>query len=254
LVGVATRLGGRRPAASAALQRSSDRYAPRQWDRDQILEGFLNEIGINFWKDYLLQTRKEIDLEKTEGTRILHLKILLIGAVLVLVRGPVGLAALVFLPIVMLAMDRMQLSRLHYILQRWEYLAHVVVPRLRDALADESATFFEEAVVDRNRAGFYLPTEGLVRSLLFVPALAVAGISASLLVAMISGRAGAAAYLAGECWLAFLAAISLHHPGVYRPMPTVTVAILAGLSLLLDWTVTQVTVITRLLNIVTKAA
>ena len=96
--------------------------------------GRTGNAPLDFWKDYLLRTRKEIDLEKTEGTRILHLKIILIGALLVLVKGPAGLVAFIVLPIVMLALDRMQLSRLQYILNRWEYLETSVIPRLRAAL------------------------------------------------------------------------------------------------------------------------
>ncbi|MBU2471920.1 MAG: hypothetical protein KKF20_05890 [Bacteroidetes bacterium] len=76
------------------------------------------EKQLDFYKDYLIQTRREIDLEKTEGTRILHLKIILAGALLALARGPAELLAILLLPFAMFALDHMQLSRLEYILHR----------------------------------------------------------------------------------------------------------------------------------------
>ena len=196
----------------------------------------MSDAPLQFWKDYLLQTRKEIDLEKTEGTRILHIKILLIGALLVLVRGSAGVVASLLLPIVMLALDRMQLSRLHYILHRWEYLGIVVIPRLRAALGDQEAKFFEETVLERNREGFYLRLEAQVRTLLFVPALVASAIGASLLAASVSPRSLSVVYLTGIVWMTILTSIALMKRDVYRRVPVVILAALTGFAFILDWT------------------
>lgn len=213
--------------------------------------GLTPDATLKFWQEYLLQTRKEIDLEKTEGTKILHLKILLIGALFLLLKGALGLVAIALLPIAMLALDRMQLSRLEYILHRWEYLHDHAVPELRKALG-ASARFFEESVIQRQKDHYYLPVEAMIRRLLFVPAYCAATVAAGAAVAVLVRGPEGGSYVAALLWLCVLTVPAVHNPDVYgRRWVFVTAAVVVA-ALLIDYLVmpgfSVITVIRRTLE------
>jgi hypothetical protein len=190
---------------------------------------------LSFWRDYLVQTRKEIDMEKTEGTKILHLKILLIGALFLLVKGELGLFAIALLPLAMIALDRMQLSRLQYIIHRWEYLEATAVPQLRRLLGDPSVDFFECRVMGRHRDGFYLPVEAFIRTVLFLPALAASAPAFAAAISILFGLTEGLTYLAALVWLGSLSMLSINVLEVYSRRPTLTTAVIVAIVLFGDW-------------------
>lgn len=196
--------------------------------------GLTADAVLKFWQEYLLQTRREIDLEKTEGTKILHLKILLIGALFLLLKGALGLVAIASLPLAMVALDRMQLSRLEYIIHRWEYLHDHVLPELRKALG-ASPRFFEEFVLQRHRDQRYFPVEAMIRRLLFIPAFCAAAVAAAASVAALVGGPEAQSYSGGVVWVGLLTIPAVHNPNVYGRKWVFIGAALTAVALLADW-------------------
>lgn len=219
------------------------RTPPSAYTRRPPSAARLAHDSLNLWKDVLLRTREEIDLEKTEGTRMLHLKLILIGALLVIVPGPAGPVVLLLLPLVMVAMDTMQASRLEYILHRWRYLTEAVVPRIRVHLAAPEARFFEEDVVERTKDCYYHRTECFVRTLLILPALLLSSISAALLCSrllqVIRGNPFLPyPYITGALWLTGVTLLARSAPHRLYLWSAILVSSLSLVALYaLDWLV-----------------
>jgi hypothetical protein len=200
----------------------------------------------DFLREYLLQTRKEIDVEKIEGTRLLHLKILLMGAVLALAKGITGLWAIVVLPLAVIAIDMMQASRLLYILHRWEYLARHIVPRIREDLGDPDLPFFEEGVVQRNDGGLYKNLEGRVRTLIFVPAAIASSLALGILLHCTANCPEALQLTIMIAWLIFLCVVGCLLVDVYQRCALIIAFSLVTIFLIIDGFVPSFSVVSLL--------
>lgn len=171
---------------------------------------------LDFYKEYLIQTRREIDLEKTEGTRILHLKIILLGGLLAFIATTHGFWIAIPFPFLLFALDYMQTSRLQYILDRWQFLEEAVIPKLRQALGDPAARFFEEDVLARHRRRVYWALESLVRTLLILPMIGGSAIALGAVLSKYTSCTSSTAYWATIAYLVALTGLCMIKSEVYR--------------------------------------
>ena len=177
-----------------------------------------DEVKLNFIKDYILQTRKEIDTEKKEYIRILHLKIIVVGVILAFSKGNLGILIITSLPFIIIALDYLQQSRLNYILHRWNYMNDHLIPSLKSLMIikGKHLTFFEENVIERNRKKYYVNLESFVRTILVVPSIIASSIAVMVSFSKYTSIATPFNYLLGISWLTIIVLISAKSNKVYN--------------------------------------
>lgn len=136
---------------------------------------------LDFYKDYLIQTRKEIDTEKIEMTKLVNIKILIVGSIFAFKSGPAVLVTACIIPLFIFSIDIMHAARLRYILHRWSYLSEYIVPIVQRLIYDD-VKFFETSVIERDRKdNIYWNTENRVRGVFMGISLAIAIFSSHIL-------------------------------------------------------------------------
>lgn len=137
---------------------------------------------LSFYKDYIIQTRKEIDTEKIEMTKLVNIKILVVGSIFAFKDGPAVLITACLIPLFLCAIDMIHAARLRYILHRWSYLNEHITPKVKNLLGDDNdIRFFETSVVDRDKKDVYWNMENRVRGVFMGISLAIAVFSSHIL-------------------------------------------------------------------------
>ena len=107
-----------------------------------------NSNKLVFYKDYLIRARADAMQDKATLTAIFYVKVVLLAAVLAFMKEPFGTIGLVFLPVLLCVLDYYHRMRFEEIFKRWEYLAKVLIDRIRPLLKDEKLTFLETEIFD----------------------------------------------------------------------------------------------------------
>ena len=181
--------------------------------------------------DYLVQVHREIDVEKQEGTKILHLKIIVAGLTVAFGRGEEA-AALVFLPFAFISLDLMQASRLEYILDRWTYLAQEVGPRMRYLFDPKGFPLFAEIVIQKASNSEYDDLESAVRTFLMLPVV-LGSAAASWALLLNLGLSRNLSWSVALTWGLTLFLITIGMPKIYIRRYTAAVFVLFSLVALL---------------------
>lgn len=114
------------------------------------------------------------------------------------------------MPFGMLALDYMQLSRLEYIIHRWEYLTNNAIPKLDELMSLHSSfSFFESTVIERNRDEVYYRLERLVRTFLIIPTILLSSVSVSVFLLKFGHWYERDSYYVGIFWIILLTGITL---------------------------------------------
>jgi hypothetical protein len=96
-----------------------------------------------FLRDYLVRTRFDVMQDKETLTKLFYAKIVLFGALSLMLVSKIGIFAVLFFPVVLFLIDFYHKKRFLEIFARWDVLANHVVPQLRKLPGFWSANEFQ---------------------------------------------------------------------------------------------------------------
>lgn len=165
-----------------------------------------NEL-LQFYRDYLIRARADASQDKLSLTIIINIKLTVFGLVLVLMQKGLGIFGVIFLPVIMFALDFYHRMRFEEILHRYEYIDEKIIPKIKELAGRNDFEFFEEQICSNFEDNVYQIREAKVRTMVTSISVLLSVLGFLIFINLISVFSEKTNDIVSEAWLLILFSI-----------------------------------------------